>query len=138
MIMKPKYYYTYNFPNEKVENQYIKDSIDKHIPESKLYNKYGKYRVLEIYDEYEFVRRLKHIQKRTPSFDVTHLVLYNDIFISPLNINKLGCKEDELLNYVKQNIEKYDYIENMRFENFHIVRYEYKYEEKIETKFSCI
>ena len=71
--MKPLYRFEYDFPNEKVHKQYIKDAIQNLMSEEKLYQKYGKYRRLGNWDDFEegFIHRLNHIQRSNPNFTQT-------------------------------------------------------------------
>lgn len=134
--MKPLYRFEYDFPNEKVHKQYIKDAIQNLMSEEKLYQKYGKYRRLGNWDDFEegFIHRLNHIQRSNPNFTVTHLVLYDNIFIHTLSLTDLKCKEKDLLNYVKNHTDEFDYIENMDLDKFSIVRFKYKMSYKTNYK----
>lgn len=51
--MKPLYRFKYDFPNEKVHKQYINDAIGKLMSEKELYQKYGKYRIVDNWDDFE-------------------------------------------------------------------------------------
>ena len=141
--MKPKYFFNYNFPNKKIEEKYIDDAIHKLKSEYYLYQKYGKYRVLKNWDEYEdeFIRRLNYIQKKEPDFKkISHLVIYDDIFVDTLSIDDKGCIEPELIDYVRTHLDNIDYIENMDVEKLRVVKFDYKYECKIsiETNYTEI
>ena len=134
--MKPLYRFKYDFPNEKVHKQYINDAIGKLMSEEKLYQKYGKYRTLGNWDDFEegFIHRLNNIQRRNPNFTVTHLVLYDNIFIHTLSLIDLKCKEKDLLSYVKTHTDEFDYIENMDLDKFSVVRFKYKMSYKTNYK----
>ena len=134
--MKPLYRFKYDFPNEKVHKQYINDAIGKLMSEKELYQKYGKYRIVDNWDDFEdgFIHRLNHIQRRNPNFTVTHLVLYDNIFIHTLSLIDLKCKENDLLSYVKTHTDEFDYIENMDLDKFSVVRFKYKMSYKTNYK----
>lgn len=134
--MKPLYRFKYDFPNEKVHKQYINDAIEKLMSEEKLYQKYGKYRTLGNWDDFEegFIHRLNNIQRRNPNFTVTHLVLYDNIFIHTLSLIDLKCKEKDLLSYVKTHTDEFDYIKNMDLDKFSVVRFKYKMSYKTNYK----
>lgn len=57
---------------------------------------------------------------------MTHLVIYEDIFVYGLNLKDAGCKEKDLMNYVKSNLHKLQYIEGMDPDKLKIVRFKFK------------
>ena len=126
--MKPKYYFKYDFPNEKLNKKFIKDYIDNDFTQKQIYEKYGKYRTIGNWDDFEsgFIFRLNVIQKDHPEFTVTHLVLYDGIFIKTLSLPNIGCKEKDLLEYVKTHTDDLKYIENMDLDKFSVVRFKNK------------
>ena len=127
--MKPLYRFKYVYPNERIENRAIKDMIENNISEYDFYRKYGKYRQLIKWDDIEedFVFRLDQYRKKNPDRAiVTHLVIYEGIFVYGLNLKDAGCKEKDLMNYVKSNLHKLQYIEGMNPDQLKIVRFKFK------------
>ena len=133
--MKPKYRITYNFPNENVKNQYCDDYVDNLYSNLAIYKKYGKFRILEKWEDFEpkFVERLHHIASEHPEIaKTTHLVLYDDIFIGTI---KLGdCKEENLLEYARNNTGNWKYIEDMDINKINVVKFDYEYKCEITYK----
>lgn len=126
--MKPKYRFKYVYPNERVEKRAYKDMIEKNISEYDFYVKYGKYRQLENWDDIEegYIWGLNKYYKMRPNrARITHLVIYDNIFIGTIALDEIGCKEEDLLDYAKSNLEKFWYIEDLEFEKLKIVRFNF-------------
>ena len=103
--MKPKYHITYNFPNEKVKQQYCTDFVDNLYSNLEIYKKYGKYRILEKWEDFEagFIERLNSLDEDIPDLGkVSHLVLYDDICIG--YIRQGSCNEGDMLEYARNNV----------------------------------
>lgn len=133
--MKPKYRITYNFPNDKVKQQYCNDYVDNLYSNLEIYKKYGKYRILEKWEDFEagFIERLNSLDDDIPELGkVSHLVLYDDICIG--YIRQGSCNEGDILEYARNNTHKWKYIEDMDINKINVVKFDYEYKCEITYK----
>lgn len=124
-LIKPRYYFKYQFPSREMEEK----SVEENLTALEFYQKYGKYRVLKEWTEFEEECTCKFVSYyiKHPEYDKpTHLVVYRDICVDILSLSNIGCSENELLDYVKSHTDRLDFIEGMQPEELHVLRFDYE------------